>query len=364
MFGGGVGSIVATTYTAEDEDILGAHADYVALENALYDRLANIHYEFPGYDEYRFFLDSIGHDPHELISFLTVIYFAFTQEEVQATLQSLFNQQYVLTLTPIVEAREREEERTGTGTGTGINPEGYPYYYTYYYTYTVTVEYDWHVLVVSLSNRGLKAIAEEILTPDQLEIFHALLEAQGNRPDLFGGEPLSIDELMERANIELPRILRPADNGTANQAKTQTQPPQDTDGTDIPPSFLPDSRFAAMMDIAEQFIGFPYVWGGSNPTTSFDCSGFVSWVVNQSGAGSVGRTTANGLYNLTVTIAYYEARPGDLVFFQGTWNTRGASHVGIYVGGGRMIHAGNPIGFTSIRTAYWERHFKAFGRLP
>ena len=364
MFGGGVGSIVATTYTAEDEDILGAHADYVALENALYDRLANIHYEFPGYDEYRFFLDSIGHDPHELVSFLTAIYFAFTQEEVQATLQSLFNQQYVLTLTPIVEAREREEERTGTGTGTGINPEGYPYYYTYYYTYTVTVEYDWYVLVVSLSNRGIKAVAEEILTPDQLEIFHVLLEAQGNRPDLFGGEPLSIDELMERANIELPRILRPADNGTANQAKTQTQPPQDTDGTDIPPSFLPDSRFAAMMDIAEQFIGFPYVWGGSNPATSFDCSGFVSWVVNQSGAGSVGRTTANGLYNLTVTIAYYEARPGDLVFFQGTWNTRGASHVGIYVGGGRMIHAGNPIGFTSIRTAYWERHFKAFGRLP
>ena len=352
MFGGGMSSIIATTYTAEDEDILGAHADYTALENALNDRIANIPNEFPGYDEYRFFLDPIGHDPHELISFLTALYFAFTQEEVQATLQSLFNQQYILTLTPIVEVRTREEERTGTGT----DPDGNPYTYTY----TVTVQYNWYVLVVSLANRGIREVAAEILNPDQYEMFLTLLEAQGNRPDLFGGEPLSISELMERANIELPQILRPTNSG----ADRQTQPPQETINPNIPPSTLPDSRFADMMYIAEQFIGFPYVWGGSNPATSFDCSGFVSWVVNQSGAGNVGRTTANGLYNITVTIAYYEARPGDLVFFQGTWNTRGASHVGIYVGGGRMIHAGDPIGFTSIRTAYWERHFKAFGRLP
>ena len=217
------------------------------------------------------------------------------------------------------------------------------------------------MLVVSLANRGIREVAAEMLNSDQYEMFLTLLEMQGNRPDLFGGEPLSIGEIMERANIELPRILQPTESGTTQPTE---QPPQGTNNPNIPPSTLPDSRFADMMYIAEQFIGFPYVWGGSNPATSFDCSGFVSWVVNQSGAGSVGRTTANGLYNLTATIAYYEARPGDLVFFQGTWNTRGASHVGIYVGGGRMIHAGDPIGFVSIRTAYWERHFKAFGRLP
>jgi len=385
---GGFGQVIATSYTAEDEDILGAHNDYTALENQLANRITNIPNEFPGYDEYRFYLDPIEHAPHELISFLTALYLAFTQEEIQATLQNLFNQQYVLTLTSIVEVRTREETRTGTGTG--IDPWGNPYTYTY--TYTVTVVYNWYVLVTTLVNRTIREVAADMLTPEQYEMFLTLLATQGNRPDLFGGNGLSV-ELLENAFNEQLGIMfagllntgqRQGTNGTAqaptqetsgtttNQT-TQGRTPQTTGGNhtnhaaNIPPAYLADSRFAAMITEAEQFLGFPYVWGGSNPATSFDCSGFVSWVVNQSGAGSVGRMTANGLYNHTVTIPYYEARPGDLVFFQGTWNTRGASHVGIYTGGGMMIHTGgNPAGvsFASIQTAYWQRHFKAFGRLP
>ena len=361
MFGGGFSQIIATTYTAEDEDILGAHSDYTALENALADRIANIHNEFPGYDEYRFYLDPIGHDPHELISFLTALYFAFTQEEVQATMQNLFNQQYVLTLTPIVEVRTRQE----THTGSWVDSEGN----VHFYTYTVTVQYDWYVLVVTLVNRTISEVAAEILTPEQFEMFLILMETQGNRPDLFGGEPLTAQEILSLVNfgLELPRIFRPAEqnaSGAERPTQTQGQPTQTTNNPDIPPATLPDSRFAAMMAVAERYVGYPYVWGGSNPVTGFDCSGFVFWVINQSGVGSVGRTTANGLYNFTITIPYYEARPGDLVFFQGTYNTRGASHVGIYVGGGRMIHAGNPVGFASKETVFWQRHFKAFGRLP
>ena len=343
---GGLNTIIATSYTAADEDIQGAHNYYTALENALASRIANIRNEFPGYDEYRFFLDSIGHDPHELISFLTVLYNSFTQEEVRATLRNLFNQQYILTLTPIVEVRTRTE----------FDSEGNPF----------TVTYNWHILVVTLVNRSIRTVAEETLTPEQFEMFLVLMETQGNRPDLFGGEPLSIAELMSHTSFELPRMFRPAEqdaDGADSQPQTQ-QTNYYLSSPDIPPATLPDSRFSSMMDIAEEFIGFPYVWGGSNPATSFDCSGFVSWVVNQSGAGSVGRMTANGLYNHTVTIPYYEARPGDLVFFQGTYNIRGASHVGIYTGNGMMIHAGDPISFTSIRTAYWRNHFKAFGRLP
>jgi len=358
MFGGGMSSIIATTYTAEDEDILGAHADYTALENALANRINNIPNEFPGYDEYRFFLDPIGHDPHELISFLTALYFAFTQEEVQATLQSLFNQQYILTLTPIVEVRTREEERTGTGTGT--DPDGYPYTYTY--TYTVIVEYNWYVLVVTLNNRGIREVAAEVLNADQYEMFLMLLEAQGNRPDLFGGEPLSIAELMERANIELPRIFRPQ--------PSETPPPQERPTRVINPNLPPamtDSQFNAMREEAEQFIGYPYVWGGSNPATGFDCSGFVSWVINQSGVGSVGRTNVRGLYARTTTIPRYYAQPGDLIFFINTFANaipNAPSHVGIYLGNNTMIHAGSPVNIADITRPFWVNHFYAIGRLP
>jgi len=369
---GGFGQVVATSYTAEDEDILGAHNDYTALENQLADRVANIPSDYPGYDEYRYYLDPIEHDPHELIAFLTAIYLAFTQDEVQATMQNLFNQQYTLTLTPIVEIRTRQETRTGTGT----NPDGS----TYTYTYTVTVQYEWHVLVVTLVNRGIRAVAADILTPEQYEMFLVLLETQGNRPDLFGGDGLSIG-LSEHERNEQFRLMFTGLFQTGQGATEQTQAVGGTSGqrtqaqrqttggnaANIPPSYLVDSRFPAIIAEAEQFLGYRYVWGGSNPATGFDCSGFVSWVINQSGAGNVGRMTANGLYNHTVTIPPEEVRPGDLVFFQGTFNTRGASHVGIYTGGGMMIHTGsNPAGvsFVSIHTAHWQRHFMAFGRLP
>jgi len=365
---GGFGQVIATSYTAEDEDILGAHNDYTALENQLADRIANIPNDYPGYDEYRFYLDPIEHDPHELIAFLTAIYLAFTQDEVQATMQNLFNQQYILTLTPIVEIRTREETRTGT------NLDGSTY------SYTVTVEYEWRVLVVTLVNRGIRAVAADILTPEQYEMFLVLLETQGNRPDLFGGDGLAIG-LSEHERNEQFRLmftgLFQTGQGTTEQTQAvggtsgqRTQGQRQTTGgnaANIPPAYVVDSRFPAMIAEAEQFLGYRYVWGGSNPATSFDCSGFVSWVINQSGAGNVGRMTANGLYNHTVTITPEEVRPGDLVFFQGTFNTRGASHVGIYTGGGMMIHTGsNPAGvsFVSIHTAYWTRHFKAFGRLP
>ena len=332
MLGGGFNAIIGTSYTAEDEDILGAHADYLSREAALADRIANIPNEFPGYDEYRFNLDAIGHDPHELISYLTARFQAFSMDdpEVQAAIAALFDRQYVLTFNSIVEVRTRIEERTGTGTG--IDPEGNPYTYTY--TYTVEVEYNWYVLEVTLVNRGMRTAALENLTSEQAEMFLVYLETRGNRPDLFPG-------------------YESTDGGNLPYG--------------IPPGALDDERFAAMLAVAERYLGLPYVWGGSNPATGFDCSGFVCWVINQSGVGSVGRTTANGLLNLTTVIPAHEARPGDLVFFQGTYNTQGASHVGIYVGNGQMIHTGgNPAGveFTSIRTNFWQNHFLAFGRLP
>jgi len=352
---GGLGQVIATTYTAEDEDIIGAHGDYTALENALANRIANIPSEFPGYDEYRFYLDAIEHDPHELTAFLTALYFAFTQDEVQATMQNLFNLQYVLTITPIVEIRTRQETRTGSWTDSEGN--------THTYTYTVTVQYEWHVLVTTLVNRTIREVAANILTPEQYEMFLVLLQTQGNRPDLFGGSGLSTGlagyALHEQIGTMLfdlfpaargrgatqmqgqganGLIQTQATGGTINQTRTQAQASQaTTTAANIPPAYLVDSRFAAMIAEAEQFLGYRYVWGGSNPATSFDCSGFVSWVINQSGAGSVGRMTTNGLYNHTVTIPPEEVRPGDLVFFQGTFNTRGASHVGIYTGGGMMI---------------------------
>ena len=327
MFGGGFNTIIGTSYTAEDEDIHGAHGNYLALETALADRIANIPNEFPGYDEYRFNLDAIGHNPHELISYLTARFHAFSMDdpEVQAAIAALFERQYVLTFNSIVEVRTRTETHTGTGT----NPDGS----TYTYTYTVEVQYNWYILETTLVNRGLKTAALENLTPEQAEMFLVYLETRGNRPDLFAASP----HIGGNWHYE------------------------------IPPEALNDAQFAAMLAVAERYLGLPYVWGGSNPATGFDCSGFVCWVINQSGVGSVGRTTANGLLNLTTIIPAHEARPGDLVFFQGTYNTRGASHVGIYVGGSMMIHTGgNPAGveFTSIRTNFWQNHFLAFGRLP
>jgi len=322
MFSGGFNMIISTSYTAEDEDILGVHGSYVAHENALENRIANVPNEFPGYDEYRFNLDPIGHNPHELISYLTARFQAFTMDdpEVQVAIAALFARQYVLTFTSIVEVRTRTETHTGT------DAEGNTY------SYTVEVQYNWYVLVTTLVNRGLSTAALENLTPEQAEMFLVYMETQGNRPDLFAGSPFASGE--------------------------------DFQHYEIPPDALSDTTFAAMIAVAERYLGYPYVWGGSNPATGFDCSGFVWWVITQSGVGSIGRTTANGLLNHTTIIPANEARPGDLVFFQGTYNTQGASHVGLYVGDGMMVHAGSPVSYASIRTPYWTRHFLAFGRLP
>jgi len=329
MFGGGINAIISTSYTAEDADILGAHGNYTALENQLENRIANIPAEFPGYDEYRFYIDTIGHNPHELISYLTARFHAFsmTDPEVQAAITALFQRQYILTITSIVEVRTRTESRTGTG----IDEDGN----SYSYTYSVTVQYNWYILVTTLTNRTMRTAILENLTADEAERWHILMETQGNRPDLFGG-------------------------GGGNAGAVS--PPYG-----IPPGAMDDERFAAMFNVAQGLVGIPYVWGGSNPASGFDCSGFVSWVINQSGVGNVGRTNVRGLYAHTTTVPRSQAQPGDLIFFVNTF--AGAipnvpSHVGIYLGNNTMIHAGSPVGFANINNPFWVNHFYAFGRLP
>lgn len=325
MLQGGFSSIIGTSYTAEDEAITAVDADYTALEIALQQQISNIPRDYPGYDEYRYYVDEIGHDPFELASYLTAKYHDYTREEVQAELQALFSQQYTLTITEVVEVRYRTEERTDTWTDPETGEE-------YSDTYTVEVPYNYYILNITLQNKSLGSVATANLTAEQREMYDIYMETQGNKPYLF------------------------ADNPYVNRGEYTDY--------DIPPEALTDERFAAMIAEAEKYLGYPYVWGGSSPSTSFDCSGFVCWVINQSGVGSVGRTTANGLFNHCAIIPASEAKPGDLIFFQGTYDTAGASHVGIYVGNGMMIHCGNPISYASVNTTYWTNHFYAYGRLP
>jgi cell wall-associated NlpC family hydrolase len=360
MLQGGAQSIIATSYTSEDEDIEQVDRDYTAKETALSNRINNIEGEYPGYDEYRYGLDQIGHDPFELASYLTAVYQTYTPQVVSSELTRLFNQQYRLTLTPVTETRYRTETRTGyraeertgyrTEQRTGYRYErdpqtgGYvrveytytievPYTYTVSvpYTYMVQVPYSYHILNVKLTNRSLGVVASESMTAEQKEMYAVYMETRGNKPDLF------------------------ADNPYVNRGEYTDY--------DIPPEALTDTTFAAMIREAEKYLGYPYVWGGSSPSTSFDCSGFVSWVVNHSG-WNMGRLTASGLMDKCAIIAPSEAKPGDLIFFQGTYDTQGASHVGIYVGNNMMIHCGNPISYANINTAYWQNHFYCFGRLP
>jgi cell wall-associated NlpC family hydrolase len=328
MFGGGGMGVIATSYTAEDADIIGADNDYTALESGLRQRISRIETDYPGYDEYRFSLDEIGHDPFELASYLTAKFNMYTRAEVQAELAALFAQQYTLTLTPVTEVRYRTETRTGTSSWTDADGNTH----TETYTYEVQVPYNYYILNVSLTNRSLGSVALSNLTPEQAEMYAVYMETKGNKPELF------------------------ADNVYVNRGEYTDY--------DIPPDALNDVKFAVMIQEAEKYLGYPYVWGGSSPSTSFDCSGFVSWVINQSGVGSVGRMTASGLMNHCAIIPPSEAKPGDLIFFQGTYDTSGASHVGIYVGGGMMIHCGNPISYASVTTTYWTNHFYAYGRLP
>lgn len=330
MMNSGGNVILGTSFTAEDADIKGADEDFTTLENELQREIDNIESSHPGYDEYRYNLAQIGHNPYELAALLTVQFEDYTRSEVQGELRRIFDAQYELILEEEVEIRTRTETRTGTSTYT--DPETGESYEEEY-EYEVEVEYEYYILNVTLTNTGVSAVARNSgLTSDQMERYDVLLETRGNRDDLFGDVSFAV-------------------------------PGEFTD-YDIPGEALTDERFRNMITEAEKYLGYPYVWGGSSPGTSFDCSGFVSWVINHCGNGwNVGRQTAEGLRNQCAIIPKSEAKPGDLIFFQGTYNTSGASHVGIYVGNGMMIHCGNPISYASIETSYWQQHFYCMGRI-
>lgn len=326
LFSGGITSVISTSYVSEDADMLGAEADYAALEAELQSRIDNIERDHPGYDEYRYDLDDIEHDPYVLTSILTALHLEYTRTEVQSTLARLFERQYTLTLTEETEVRYRTERRTGTYTDAEGN--------TQTYTYTVEVPYNYYILNVKLENFNLSHLPVYIMTEEQLSMYAVYMSTLGNRPDLF------------------PHSAYP-------NASTLREPTY----YDIPPEALEDETFAAIIAEAEKYLGYPYVWGGSNPNTSFDCSGYVSWVINHSG-WNVGRLGAQGLCNICTPVTGSQARPGDLIFFKGTYDTPGVSHVGIYVGDGMMIHCGNPISYANVNTTYWKNHFYAYGRLP
>ena len=321
MFAGSGNAVLGTSYTAEDADITGADADYTALETALNNQVNSIESTHPGYDEYRYDLAEIGHNPYELASYLTVLFEDYTRAEVQSTLQSLFAQQYTLTLTPEVEVRYRTETRTDS--------EGNDY--------DVEVPYNYYILNVKLTNKGLGAvILASGLTTEQADRYDVLMTTSGNRSELFGEDVY----------------------GVSGGEYTDY---------DIPGEALTDEKFRRMINEAEKYLGYPYVWGGSNPSTSFDCSGFVSWVINHSGNGwSVGRLGAKGLKGICDIIPPDQAKPGDLIFFHHTYDApdpSDATHVGIYVGDGMMIHCGNPISYASTESSYWQSHFLCFGRI-
>lgn len=323
MGGSGVSSVFMTSYLSEDADMLAAEAAYADLEAELQDELDNYESYHPGYDEYRFDLDEIGHDPYVLISILSAFHEGvFTIGGVQSELQTLFDQQYTLTQTVTVEVRYRTETDTWTDEDGNTHTDTYE------------VPYDYYICNVTLENFDLSHLPVYMMDEEQLSLYAAYMSTLGNRPDLFGGG-------------EYP-------NASALQEPTYY---------DIPPEALEDETFAAMIAEAEKYLGYPYVWGGSSPSTSFDCSGFVSWVINHSG-WNVGRLGAQGLYNICTPVSSSQAKPGDLIFFKGTYDTPGVSHVGIYVGGGMMIHCGSPISYTSINTNYWQAHYFSFGRLP
>ena len=335
---GGITTVVATSYTAEDEDILAVNDDYTVLESDLSKRITNISSTNPGYDEYRFDLEEIGHDPWILTTELTMKLNAYTREDAQAEIKRLFNIQYELTLTPVNETRTREVTKTGKRTVTG--EDGLPYEETY--TYTDQEEYIWHVLVVKLRNNGLeKAVENSGFTEDEMERYEVMLSLHGNKPYLFDSDIYT--------------------NPDADGEGTPGNPITDYE---IAGDALTDEQFANMWAEAKKYLGMSYVWGGSTPSTGFDCSGFVCWVINHSGAGSIGRTTAEGIRQWTDTIPASDRKPGDIVFFEGTYDTAGASHVGIYIGDGKMIHCGDPIKVSNIDSGYFARHFMCYGRIP
>ena len=326
-----IGAVSSTTYLSSDSDIETVEANYTQLESDLRARMGRIESDYPGYDEYRYTVDEIGHDPFELASYLTTKYAAYTPSMVQAELQALIRQQYTLTTTQTVEVRYRTETRTGTYTTT--DPETGETE-THSYTYEVQVPYNYYILNVTLTNNTLGAVIAANLDTEQQERYAVYQRTQGNRPYLF------------------------ADNIYAHPTGEYTD-------YEIPPEALADPQFAALIAEAEKYLGYPYVWGGSKPSTSFDCSGFVCWVLDHSGVYPMSRTTAQGIFNQTTPIAPSEAKPGDIIFFTGTYDSSGpVSHVGIYVGDNMMIHcASGGVQYSRMDTKYWTQHFYAFGRL-
>ena len=298
LFGGNSGSgLIASSYLSEDADILSAEAAYSDMEAELQDMLDNIESEYPGYDEYRVTADEIEHDPYVLISILSAWHEGvFTLADAQSTLEMLFDKQYILTVTEEVEVRYRTETRTDS--------EGNEY--------EVEVPYNYYILNVDLENFDLSHVPVYVMGEETLSLYAVYMSSLGNRPDLF---PQS-----------------------GYISKYYENPP---DEYEIPPEQLNDEKFAQLVEEAEKYLGFPYVWGGSNPQTSFDCSGFVSYVLTNSGLYNTGRLGAQGLYNISTPVSQANAKAGDLIFFKGTYDTPGVSHCGIYVGNGMMIHCGD-----------------------
>ena len=310
-----IGAVGASTYPCEDGDLLGAEAAYCDLEAELSNYLDS--YESThDYDEYHFDLDEIEHDPYVLLSLLCSLHEGqWTLPQVEGSLQTLFDSQYILTEDVVVEVRYRTETHTDS--------EGNDY--------EVEVPYNYYICYVTLENKNLSHLPVYLLSEDQMSRYAIYMATLGNRPDLFPG---------------------------SEYVGKYTEPPE---GYEVPREYLDDETFAAILSEAEKYIGYPYMWGGSSPATSFDCSGYVSWVINHSG-WNVGRLGAQGLYNICTPTS--NPQPGDLVFFKGTYDTPGVSHCGIYVGDGRMLHCGDPIGYANLNTSYWQSHFYAYGRLP
>ena len=329
---------LASSFTAEDADIRQVEADYIALETELQKKVDHVKRDHPGYDEYNFTLAEISHNPFELAALLTVLYENYTPAQVQSMLQTIFDYQYKLTFEEIVETRTRIETRTGHKWVSDGEVDGVSTGHMESYEYEVEVEYEYYILNTTLTNNGITAAVNGLnLTQEQMERYRLLLEMRGNKPEIFG------------------------DNVYANPGVSE-----EYERYAVPGEYLTDQQFANLLHEAEKYLGYPYVWGGASPSTSFDCSGFVSYVINHSGNGwNYGRLTANGWKNATARVAASDVRAGDLVFFQGTYNTSGASHVGIVVDPVKkiMIHCGNPIQYASYDTAYWRAHAYCYGRI-
>lgn len=319
----GVGSgIAASTYPSQDADMLGAEAQYCEMEAEL-QRYLDTYESTHDYDEYHFDLDTIEHDPYVLISMITALHQGeWTLDEVQGTLQMLFDRQYILTEDVVAETRYRTETDTWTDADGNTHTDTYQ------------VPYDYYICTVTLENFNLSHVPVYIMSEEQLGMYATYMATLGNRPDLFPGSGY-IGKYVEGSYTDY----------------------------DIPPEALDDEVFAAIIKEAEKYLGYPYVWGGSSPSTSFDCSGFVSWVINHSG-WDVGRLGAQGLCNICTPVSSANIKPGDLVFFTGTYDTPGVSHVGIYVGNNMMIHCGDPISYANLNSSYWQSHFYRYGRLP